>query len=101
MFINCILFLSALVGVAFCRCNDSDQCVISYTEKGTVYSWGNDSSYAYGYLGLQNNYNSPTPSPIQNGLAGVRITQVSCGYSFNLALSNNGKVSVYKTLETW
>ena len=67
--------------------------MISFTEKGAVYSWGND-SYGNGYLGLQNNYNSPTPSPIQNGLEGVRITQVSCGYSFNLALSNNGKVSV-------
>ena len=80
-------------------CNDSNQCVISYTEKGTVNSWGYDSSYGYGYLGLQNNLSSPTPSPIQNGLEGVRITQVSCGHSFNLALSNNGKVSdVYKTL---
>ena len=75
--------------------NDSNQYVILFTEKGTVYSWGND-SYGYGYLGLQKNLSSPTPSPIQKGLEGVRITQVSCGYSFNLALSNNGKVRVYK-----
>ena len=72
--------------------NVSNPYVISLTEKGTVYSWGKDPN-GYGYLGLQNNLNSPTPSPIQNGLAGVRITQVSCGYCFNLALSNNGEVS--------
>ena len=69
-----------------------NQYVISFTEKGAVYSWGNDPN-GYGYLGLQNNYNSPTPSPVQNGLAGVRITQVSCGYYFSLALSSNGEVS--------
>ena len=30
------------------------------------------------------------PSPIQNGLEGVRITHVSCGKEFSLALSDNG-----------
>ena len=80
--------------------NDSNQNVIAFTEKGAVYSWGFNSN---GSLGLQNNNNSPilAPSPIQNGLAGVRITQVSCGYLFSLALSNNGEVSdVYKHFRT-
>ena len=77
--------------------NESNRYVIAFTEKGTVYSWGNDPN-GFGYLGLQNNYNSPIPTPMQNGLAGVRITQVSCGYIFSLALSNIGEVSdVYNT----
>ena len=71
--------------------NEYNQYVAVFTEKGAVYSWGYDPN-GYGYLGLQNNYNTTTPSPIQNGLAGVRITQVSCGYIFSLALSNNGEV---------
>ena len=68
--------------------NDTNQHVISFTEKGAVYSWGSNSS---GCLGQQKN--TKCPSPIQNGLEGVRITQVSCGYRFSLALSNNGEVS--------
>ena len=85
-------FCAALVGIAVGVYSDTNQHVISFTENGTVCSWGYNSN---GSLGLQNNSNSPilTPSPIQNGLTGVRITQVSCGYLFSLALSNNGEVS--------
>ena len=85
-------FCAALVGVAVGVYSDTSKYVISLTEMGAVYSWGYDPN-GYGYLGLQNNYNPPTPSPIQNGLAGVRITQVSCGCYFSLALSNNREVS--------
>ena len=94
MFIAIIIgfyFCSAPVGVAVGVYSDSSQHVISFTETGAVYSWGYNSN---GSLGLQNNTNSPiyAPSPIQKGLEGVRITQVSCGYLFSLALSNNGEV---------
>ena len=74
--------------------NESNQYVISFTEKGAVYIVGAMTQMDLDTLiGLQNNYNTPIPSPIQNILAGVSwITQVSCGYVFSLALSNNGDV---------
>ena len=77
--------------------SDSGQSVIAFTEKGTVYSWGYNSS---GCLGLQNNSNSPilAPSPIQKGLEGFRITQVSCGRLFSLALSSNGEVMMLQCM---
>ena len=60
------------------------------TDDGAVYSWGNNSN---GCLGLQNSSSSVVaPSPIQNGLESVRITHVSCGKEFSLALSDNGEV---------
>ena len=66
------------------------QCIIAVTDDGAVYSWGYNSN---GCLGLQNSSSSVVaPSPIQNGLEGVRITNVSCGHQFSLALSDNGEV---------
>ena len=64
--------------------------VIALTDAGSLYSWGNNGN---GCLG-QSHTNSPVLAPtlIQQGLAGVKITQVSCGYYFTLALSDKGKV---------
>ena len=100
MFIAIIIglyFCSAPVGVAVGVYGDSSLHVISLTKTGAVYSWGYNSN---GCLGLQNNTNSPilAPSPIQKGLDNVRITQVSCGRLFNLALSNNGEVMVMQCM---
>ena len=72
---------------------DSEQLsVVAVTDDGSLYSWGDNS---YNSLG-QNHSNSPVLAPtlIQQGLAGVKITQVSCGCLSSLALSNNGQVSL-------
>ena len=67
--------------------NDANQSVISFTGDGAVYSWGSNTNGALG-----RNDSNLKPSVIQKGLDGVRITQVSCGSSFSLALSDKGQV---------
>ena len=64
--------------------------VVALTDAGSLYSWGNNGN---GCLG-QGHSNSPVLAPtlIQKGLAGIKITQVSCGHYFTLALSDKGKV---------
>ena len=73
--------------------NDAHQSVISFTGDGAVYSWGSNSNGALG----RNNSN-PNPSVVQKGIDGVRITQVSCGSSFTLALSDKGQVQLCEAL---
>ena len=68
-------------------------CVVAVTDGGALYSWGDNSYYSLGQ-----NHGNPTvlaPTLMQQGLAGIKITQVSCGLSFSLALSNTGQVSLY------
>ena len=90
MCFDCFFFLVAPAEFAVSVCDNARQCIIAVTDDGAVYSWGNNSN---GCLGLQNSSSSVVaPSPIQNGLEGVRITHVSCGKEFSLALSDNGEV---------
>ena len=88
--LNSFVFLAAPVEFAVSVCDDTKQSIIVVTDDGAVYSWGYNSN---GSLGLQNSRSSVvTPSPMQNCLEGVRITHVSCGCQFSLALSDNGEV---------
>ena len=72
--------------------NSKQLSVIAVTDDGSLYSWGDNTYYSLG----QGHSNSPVLAPtlIQQGLAGVKITQVSCGYLYSLALSNTGQVSL-------
>ena len=61
--------------------------VVAVSDAGSLYNWGDNSSYCLG----QGHGNTPVQAPtlIQQG---IKITQVSCGYYFTLALSDKGQV---------
>ncbi|XP_021346916.1 RCC1 and BTB domain-containing protein 1-like [Mizuhopecten yessoensis] len=60
-------------------------------DSGEVFGWGYNGN---GQLGLGNNVNQPNPCKVQ-GLQGIIISQLVCGYAHTLALSDEG------VLYTW
>ena len=85
----CIIFtFTGLIDIAVGG-SSSSPYVIAVTADGTMFGWG---SNVHGEVG---HTNSPVlaPTPIQlSGMAGIRITKVSCGWLHNLALSEAGQV---------
>ncbi|CAH1803231.1 unnamed protein product, partial [Owenia fusiformis] len=68
----------------------SSMCVL---ENGDVYGWGYNGN---GQLGLGNNVNQPNPVKVQ-GLTGVFIISVVCGYAHTMALSDEGTLYAWGT----
>ena len=64
--------------------------VFALTKDGEIYSWGNNN---YGELGRGDDVANPCCIPAK--LDGIKVSQVACGTSHSMALSDTENVCVY------
>ena len=64
--------------------------VLALTNDGEIYSWGNNN---YGELGRGDDVANPCCIPAK--LDGIKVSQVACGASHSIALSDTQNVHVY------
>jgi alpha-tubulin suppressor-like RCC1 family protein len=67
----------------------ADGHMLAIDEGGCVYAWGEG---GHGALGLGSADDCLLPAPVCGVLAGRRVTSVSCGAFFSMALDNTGAV---------
>ncbi|OAD53000.1 RCC1 and BTB domain-containing protein 1 [Eufriesea mexicana] len=84
--VNNVLSSKRVVCISCCHLSS-----VAVTDKGEVYSWGQNN---VGQLGNGNTINGYVPSKVA-GLAGVEIEKVVCGCLHVLALSNKGVLYVW------
>lgn len=77
-----------LLGLQVVRLSCGGEHVAAATREGHVYTWGRGS---YGRLGHGDGVSQMAPKLVQ-GLLGVDVSEVSCGYAFTVAVARSGIV---------